>query len=51
MKSTISQYAQFVDLDGPLLIRKDRNNGFEFHQGLMQPLNRALWGGADSVIR
>ncbi|MDP7591110.1 MAG: enolase C-terminal domain-like protein [Litorilituus sp.] len=37
--------AKFVDLDGPLLIRKDRMYGFEFNQGVMQPLSAKLWGG------
>ncbi|MFT6132747.1 MAG: L-alanine-DL-glutamate epimerase-like enolase superfamily enzyme [Shewanella sp.] len=36
--------AKFVDLDGPLLISADRDNGFEFNQGLMQPLSGKLWG-------
>ncbi|WP_281557330.1 N-acetyl-D-Glu racemase DgcA [Thalassomonas sp. RHCl1] len=43
--SLLSAYAQFVDLDGPLLIKKDRHYGFEFNHGLMQPLNTQLWGG------
>jgi len=42
--SLLSHYAKFVDLDGPLLISKDRPLGFEFFQGEMQPLNLALWG-------
>ncbi|MCL1079494.1 dipeptide epimerase [Parashewanella spongiae] len=37
--------ARFVDLDGPLLIKEDRLNGFEFDQGVMQPLSTTLWGG------
>lgn len=37
--------AKFVDLDGPLLISADREDGFEFNQGLMQPLSGKLWGG------
>ncbi|NQZ09946.1 MAG: dipeptide epimerase, partial [Algicola sp.] len=48
--SLLSQYAEFVDLDGPLLIRQDRDNGFQFHQGLMQPLDAALWGGANAPL-
>ncbi|MGB1261814.1 MAG: N-acetyl-D-Glu racemase DgcA [Cognaticolwellia sp.] len=42
--------AKFVDLDGPLLISEDRNNGFEFQQGVMMPLSAKLWGGADNYI-
>ena len=40
--------AKFVDLDGPLLISADRENGFEFNQGVMQPLSAKLWGGASN---
>ena len=40
--------AKFVDLDGPLLISTDRENGFEFNQGVMQPLSAKLWGGASN---
>ncbi|WDE09565.1 N-acetyl-D-Glu racemase DgcA [Thalassomonas haliotis] len=45
--SLLSPYAQYVDLDGPLLISSDRHYGFKFNQGLMQPLNTRLWGGPD----
>ena len=44
--SLLTHYAKFVDLDGPLLISKDRKLGFEFYQGEMQVLDLALWGGA-----
>lgn len=43
--SLLTEYASFVDLDGPLLIQQDRENGFEFVDGKMQPLNLKLWGG------
>ncbi|WDD96762.1 dipeptide epimerase [Thalassomonas actiniarum] len=43
--SLLSPYAQYVDLDGPLLISDDRHYGFAFTRGLMQPLNTDLWGG------
>jgi L-alanine-DL-glutamate epimerase-like enolase superfamily enzyme len=42
--------AKFVDLDGPLLIKKDYEDGFEFNQGLMIPLKAKLWGGARNYI-
>lgn len=42
--------AKFVDLDGPLLIRNDRNNGFIFKQGTMLPLSTDLWGSATNNI-
>jgi len=37
--------ARYVDLDGPLLISDDREFGFNFEQGVMQPLSAILWGG------
>ncbi|WDE02935.1 dipeptide epimerase [Thalassomonas viridans] len=46
--SLLSPYAQYVDLDGPLLINADREHGFEFHRGVMQPLNLRLWGGPNN---
>ena len=42
--------AQFVDLDGPLLISEDRPHGFKFEQGIMQPLSETLWGGTTTLI-
>lgn len=48
--SLLSDCAKFVDLDGPLLIKTDRENGFDIEQGLMQPLNNALWGSPNSQI-
>ncbi|WP_286262835.1 N-acetyl-D-Glu racemase DgcA [Thalassotalea atypica] len=43
--SLLSDFAQYVDLDGPLLISDDREHGFRFEGGTMMPLNTALWGG------
>lgn len=43
--SLLTTYAKFVDLDGPLLIASDRENGFSFEQGKIQPVDIALWGG------
>lgn len=40
--------ASYVDLDGPLLIRDDREFGFNFNQGVMQPLTSVLWGGPNT---
>lgn len=42
--------AKFVDLDGPLLISEDRQHGFEFNQGVMQPLSEILWGGSATLL-
>jgi len=40
----IGQLARYVDLDGPLLLKQDRENGIRFDGGTMQPPPRALWG-------
>lgn len=40
----IAQGAEFVDLDGPLLLAKDREHGIKFEGSLMLPAERALWG-------
>ena len=41
--------ARYVDLDGPLLIRDDREFGFCFDKGVMQPLAPILWGGPQTL--
>jgi L-alanine-DL-glutamate epimerase-like enolase superfamily enzyme len=41
--------ARYVDLDGPLLIRDDREFGFSFNKGVMQPLPPILWGGPQTL--
>jgi L-alanine-DL-glutamate epimerase-like enolase superfamily enzyme len=40
----IGQMARVVDLDGPLLLRQDREPGIRFNGSLMYPPPRALWG-------
>ncbi len=40
----VAQDASWVDLDGPLLLAKDRENGIGYHQGIMQPPSPSLWG-------
>jgi L-alanine-DL-glutamate epimerase-like enolase superfamily enzyme len=45
----LCQYAQFVDLDGPLLISQDRENGFEFNQGKILHHSCDLWGNIDTI--
>ena len=40
----VGQLAEFVDLDGPLLHREDREHGIEYHRGLMGLPSPALWG-------
>ncbi len=40
----LAPYAKFVDLDGPLLMKKDRDNGLDFTDGKAHPPTSALWG-------
>lgn len=41
---TLSGLADFVDLDGPLLIANDRNSKYHFEQGVMSHTPASLWG-------
>lgn len=40
----IGQGARFVDLDGPLLLAKDREPGLKYDGSLIHPPSRELWG-------
>ncbi|TNC15141.1 dipeptide epimerase [Methylobacterium terricola] len=40
----LSGYADFVDLDGPLLLARDRDPGLRFDGSLVHPPEPALWG-------
>jgi L-Ala-D/L-Glu epimerase len=40
----LTSNAQFVDLDGPLLLAKDRANGLRYEGALVYPPEAALWG-------
>ena len=40
----VAQQAQWVDLDGPLLLARDRESGLTIHDGLITPPLRELWG-------
>ena len=40
----VAQYADVVDLDGPLLLKRDRDPGIRFVGSLMYPAPSALWG-------
>ena len=42
----IAQHCEFVDLDGPLLLRHDRPNGIEFDEGTIKSIDERLWGGS-----
>jgi L-alanine-DL-glutamate epimerase-like enolase superfamily enzyme len=40
----VAQLADYVDLDGPLLLARDRVPAISYEKGLMQPPPRELWG-------
>ena len=40
----LAQHADWVDLDGPLLLAQDRAPGFSIHNGMMSPPASGLWG-------
>ena len=40
----LAQRARFVDLDGPLLLAKDRADGLRYEGSLVYPATPALWG-------
>jgi len=40
----LAQEAEFVDLDGPLLLARDREPGLQYEGSLVSPPTRDLWG-------
>ncbi len=40
----VAQSADWVDLDGPLLLARDRPHGLVYRDGLVEPPEPALWG-------
>jgi L-alanine-DL-glutamate epimerase-like enolase superfamily enzyme len=40
----VAQRARWVDLDGPLLLARDRENGLTFDGSLVHPPRRDFWG-------
>lgn len=40
----VAQDADFVDLDGPLLLARDRDPGLSYDGGMVSPPTPALWG-------
>jgi len=40
----LAQQARFVDLDGPLLLARDRDNGLRYEESVVYPPGAALWG-------
>lgn len=37
-------FADYIDLDGPLLLLKDRKSGMDYKQGIIYPATKELWG-------
>jgi L-alanine-DL-glutamate epimerase-like enolase superfamily enzyme len=40
----VAQRARIVDLDGPLILARDRPHGLVYEQSLVQPATAELWG-------
>jgi L-alanine-DL-glutamate epimerase-like enolase superfamily enzyme len=40
----VGQLGEVVDLDGPLLLQKDREPGIQYNGSIMQPARPELWG-------
>ena len=40
----LAQGAEWVDLDGPLLLARDREHAIRIDNGVMFPPDPALWG-------
>jgi hypothetical protein len=40
----LTPQARFVDLDGPLLLARDRENGLDYDGSLVHPPDAVLWG-------
>ena len=37
-------FADYIDLDGPLLLLKDRKSSMNYENGIIHPAKRELWG-------
>ena len=40
----IAQLAQYVDIDGPILLARDRANGMKYNKGIVSKPDSSLWG-------
>ncbi|MDP6189969.1 MAG: enolase C-terminal domain-like protein, partial [Gammaproteobacteria bacterium] len=40
----LAQEAKWVDIDGPLLLANDHNNGLVYHSSNVQPAPAGFWG-------
>ena len=41
---SLEYFADYIDLDGPLLLLKDRKPGMNYEKGIIHPAKRSLWG-------
>jgi len=42
--TVVAQFADYVDLDGPLLLENDREPGIKYNDGMIFPTTPVLWG-------
>jgi L-Ala-D/L-Glu epimerase len=40
----VAEHAQLIDLDGPLLLARDRPDGLRYDGSIVHPASRSLWG-------
>jgi L-alanine-DL-glutamate epimerase-like enolase superfamily enzyme len=40
----LAQDAEFIDLDGPLILEKDRHHGLSYSGSIVSPPSPQLWG-------
>jgi hypothetical protein len=40
----VAEHAHVIDLDGPLLLARDRPDGLRYDGSIVHPPSRALWG-------
>ena len=40
----VAEHARVIDLDGPLLLARDRPDGLRYDGSIVHPASRALWG-------
>jgi len=40
----VAQLCDFVDIDGPLLLKYDHPNGMNYNKGVVDVFNPSLWG-------
>jgi hypothetical protein len=40
----VAQLCDFVDIDGPLLLKYDHPNGLKYENGVVSSIDPGLWG-------